>query len=297
MEKKEKKQGICMTERLFGALPMGWPTVLAFAAAAAALTAVFLICPVFKGSSFERMGVTFEAWIFFAVIIMANCNKPLEAACRTFVFFLVSQPLIYLLQVPFSALGWQLFGYYRYWFLWTLLTFPMAYIGWYIKKKNWLSVLILAPVLAFLGFTAFDSARQCLRSFPHLLITALFCLLQILLYVAAFFPDRRQKLVGLLVSAAAAAVFFFVTPQVDLTVIEPLPGEPVFSETASIAAEDSSIVNAQFHDPEAGVVYLHAQKYGSTTLVIRDEGTESRYTLEVCRDEKGQDRIRITPQE
>lgn len=297
MENKEKKQEKSLACRLFGSLPMGWSAVLAFAVAAAVLTAVFLICPVFKGSSFERLGVTFEAWIFFAVIIMANCKKPLEAACKTFVFFLVSQPLIYLFQVPFSALGWQLFGYYRYWFLWTLLTFPMAFIGWYITKRNWLSVLILSPVLAFLGFTAFDSARQCLRGFPHLLVTALFCLLQILLYVAAFFPDRRQKLVGLLIPAAAAAVFFFVTPQVDLTVIEPLPGEPAFSETASITAEDGSIVNAQFHDAEAGVVYLHAQKYGSTTLVIRDEGTESRYALEVYRDENRQDRIRITPQE
>lgn len=30
-------------------------------------------------------------------------KKPLESALKTFVFFLISQPLIYLLQVPFSA--------------------------------------------------------------------------------------------------------------------------------------------------------------------------------------------------
>ena len=100
------------------------------------LTAIFLIMPVFRNTSFERMGVYLEAWIFFAIIIMANCKTPLESALKTFIFFLISQPLIYLIQVPFSSMGWQLFGYYRTWFIWTLLTFPMAYIGWYIKKKT-----------------------------------------------------------------------------------------------------------------------------------------------------------------
>ncbi len=41
-----------------------------------------------------------------------------------FFFFLISQPLIYLLQVPFSSMGFELFIYYKYWFIWTLLTIP-----------------------------------------------------------------------------------------------------------------------------------------------------------------------------
>ena len=32
-----------------------------------------------------EIGVTFKAWIFFAVIIMSNCQKPLESALKTFV--------------------------------------------------------------------------------------------------------------------------------------------------------------------------------------------------------------------
>ena len=99
--------------RLFGGLKMSWPRVILFAVGAAVLTAVFLIVPVFKNSSFERMGVYLEAWVLFSVLIMANCRKPLEAALKTFVFFLVSQPLIYLFQVPFSWMGWGLFGYYE----------------------------------------------------------------------------------------------------------------------------------------------------------------------------------------
>ena len=189
-------------DKLFGGLPMSWPAVLLYAVGAAVLTAVFLVVPVFKETSFYRMGVYLEAWILFAVLIMANCKKPLESAVKVFVFFLVSQPLIYLLQVPFSWQGWNLFSYYGRWFILTLLTFPAAFAGWYINKRSWLSVLILAPVLAFLGSIVYSSMSETISSFPHLLLTAVFCLLQIAAYVFVFFPKSSQKLVGLAVPAA-----------------------------------------------------------------------------------------------
>ena len=92
--------------RIYGGLNMSWPVVILLAVGAAVLTLIFLFVPAFKDTSFERMGVNLEAWIFFAILIIANCEKPLEAALKTFVFFLISQPLIYLIQVPFSELGW-----------------------------------------------------------------------------------------------------------------------------------------------------------------------------------------------
>ncbi len=201
MSEKKSALGRCLN-RLFGGVKMSWPRLILFAVGAAVLTAVFLIMPVFKNSSFERMGVYLEAWVLFAVVIMANCKKPLEAALKTFVFFLISQPLIYLFQVPFSWMGWGLFGYYKTWAVWTVLTFPMALVGWFITKRNWLSVLILSPVLAFLGYTLFDCASACLAGFPRYLLAALFCLAQLVLFVAAFFPKRAQKLVGALIPAA-----------------------------------------------------------------------------------------------
>lgn len=272
---------------------MSWPAVILFAAASAVLSFIFLVLPVFKDTSFERMGVTFEAWIFLAVIIMSNCKKPLESALKTFVFFLISQPLIYLLQVPFSWLGWGIFQYYRYWFMWTLLTLPMAYIGWYIKKKNWLSVLIFAPVLAFLGYTACVCGDACIRSFPHLLIAALFCVFQIVLYVYVFFPDVMQKIVGILIPAAAAVVIALYAPQTDLQCTEPLPGNPSFSEEAAVEVDDSSICTAALHSAEEGIIYLYAHKHGVTEMAIRDGETEVRYSIEIYNDH-GTDRIDIT---
>ena len=103
-----------LTDRIFGGIKMSWGKVIALAVGCALLTTVFLLFPVFKGTSFERMGVYLEAWFLPAVLIMANTDSPKDSALKVFVFFLISQPLIYLFQVPFTELGWSIFRYYGY---------------------------------------------------------------------------------------------------------------------------------------------------------------------------------------
>ncbi len=294
-----KKSGMRrFTDKLFGGLNMSWLRVILFAVATAIVTAVFLLIPVFENTSFERMGVTFEAWIFFAVVIMANCKKPLESACKTFVFFLLSQPLIYLFQVPFSSMGWSLFGYYRYWFIWTLATFPMAFAGWYIQKKNWLSLLILAPVLFILTNDYMDGFRHAVRHFPRMIVMALFCLGQVLLYLYAFTEKLWQKLLGFLVPLAAVILLLFIRPQVQLDATQFLPGDPVLTENAVVVAEDDGraeiIIAATGPD---SMIRVRADKYGSTAFAIRDGEREYRYTLVVYEDGTGHPQIEIIPAE
>ena len=48
-----------LTDKLYGGLHMNWLAVILFAVGTAVLTAVFLIIPLFKDTSFERMGVPF----------------------------------------------------------------------------------------------------------------------------------------------------------------------------------------------------------------------------------------------
>ena len=291
-ENVEKKNWI---HKLYGGLNMSWPVVLLYAVFAAALTFAFLMLPVFKDTSFARMGVYLEAWFFFAILLMANCKKPLESALKTFVFFLVSQPLIYLFQVPFNAYGWGIFRFYRYWFILTLLTLPMAYFGWYITKRNWLSVLILAPVLAFLGVTAYDAGTACLRQPPRLLVTALFCILQIVLYVLAFFPDGKKKLIGFAIPIAAAVFMMFFVPQIDIMSTQFLPDDPVFTEEAVLKAEEGAFAEVSLAGTgEDSRVSIHATSFGSMDFSVQDGDAEYLYTLEIYEDEGGHTQIRIT---
>lgn len=91
-----------MVKKLFGRLRMTWPRLIFFAVISGIVTALIaLLVP--EGNSVKQIAVTFEAWIVLAIIIVVNCEKPLEAACKTFVYFLISQPLVYLIQVIYRA--------------------------------------------------------------------------------------------------------------------------------------------------------------------------------------------------
>ena len=82
---------------------MTWPRLIIFAVISGLVTGLIaLLVP--EGNSIRQIAVTFEVWIVIAIIIVVNCEKPLEAACKTFVFFLISQPLVYLIQVLFNSM-------------------------------------------------------------------------------------------------------------------------------------------------------------------------------------------------
>ena len=279
--------------RLFGGIEMTWPKVLLFAVGTAILTAVFLQVPLFRHTSFEQMGVTLEAWIFFAVILMSNCKKPLESAVKTFVFFLVSQPLIYLFQVPFSWQGWHLFAYYKTWFLLTIAVFPAAWVGWYLRKRNWLSLLILAPVLCFLTTVYLSAFRFTFAHFPYRLVTALFCLGQVVLYLCAFTSGVWQKVLGFALPFAAMLVLLLLQKNVvSMDVF--LPDDPVLTESAYVVEDSGPAAVTIIGTGEDSMVRIHSEKYGTTDFSIVDGGTEYRYTAEVYEDISGSVQVEIT---
>ena len=183
---------------------MSWKRVLLFSVITAAVTAVFLLIPALKGTSFENMGVYPESWLLFAILIIMNCEKPLEAGLKTFVFFLISQPLIYLLQVPFNPLGWQIFQYYPRWFLITLLCFPGGIVAWFVKKDNFLSSLILAVACALSGALLGFFAKSCLRHFPHSLLSVLLCAALGFLLPAVLLKKKTNRILPWVAAALCA---------------------------------------------------------------------------------------------
>lgn len=294
METNEKSLLRRFTDKVFGGLNMSWPAVILFAVVTAMITAVFLIVSVFKNTSFERMGVTFEAWIFFAIIIMTNCKTPVESALKTFVFFLMSQPLIYLFQVPFASMGWGLFGYYRYWFVWTLLTLPMAFAGWYIKKKNWLSLLILTPILFVLTTDYVGGFQTAFKHFPRMLLMAVFCLGQVLLYLYAFTENIWQKLLGFVIPLAVVLLLLFTRPQVEINGTLFLPNDPVLTEQAVVTVENTEIAEVSIAGTgQDSMVRVRADKYGTTAFTIEDGENRYQYTLDIYEDDAGYPQIRI----
>lgn len=195
-------------KKLFGGIYLDWKKLIIFAIIAAVYTATMAIIPITKDTSFRDISITFEWWILFGIIIICNSKSKLDSALKCFVFFLISQPLIYLLQVPFSWQGWHLFSYYKYWFIWTLLTIPMGYIGYYIKNDNILSAIILLPMLIFLGILGINYFSSMLENFPFHILSCISCFAMIVLIVLGVLSKTKLRSLCFIIVIITTIGFF-----------------------------------------------------------------------------------------
>lgn len=198
-----------MLNKLFFKNEMTWKRVILFAIITAIFSAVMLIIPFTAHTSLANPGTYPEFWLLCALIVVMNCNSPLDAGLKTFVFFLISQPLIYLIQVPFSWLGWQLFMYYPRWFIATLFTFPMAMIAYYIKKDNVLSSIILSLACALLTFMGMYFLAATLDHFPHMLLSVIFCFALVPILIIALLKKKKNRIIASVISILSLNFGFF----------------------------------------------------------------------------------------
>lgn len=192
-----------MLNRLFFNTKMTYKRVIIFAVVTAFFAALFLVLPFTVHTSLANLGTYLESWILFALIIILNCDKPIEASIKTFLFFLISQPLIYLLQVPFSYLGWQIFMFYPRWFIFTLLVFPGAYIAWYVKKDNVLSSIILSVATSILVIQGTDFLCSTLDHFPKNLLSCIFCYALAYLLINKILNNKKNKTIAYIITGLA----------------------------------------------------------------------------------------------
>jgi hypothetical protein len=132
-----------------------------------------------------------------------NSKSNLDSALKCFVFFLVSQPLVYLLQASFGPLGWGIFRYYKFWFIWTPFCFPMGHIGYYMKKGKWWGDLILLPTIIWTGNSYQSYFQDFLFSYPRYILVCLFCACAMILYPVVIFENKKIRIVGAVIGAAA----------------------------------------------------------------------------------------------
>lgn len=185
---------------------MTWPRLILFALLSGLIA---LLVP--QGYSIRQIAVTFEAWIVLAILVVTNCDKPLEAALKTFVYFLLSQPLVYLIQVPFNSLGFGLFKYYYpYWFYWTLATLPGGWIAWHIKRDGPLAALVLSVALGLLIVQGCEYLKDLLRTPPRFLLAAVFCFGAVPLLILGVLRKRSARLIAAGIAALALAACLFL---------------------------------------------------------------------------------------
>ena len=186
-------------KKLFGGIDLSWKKLFIFAIITGIYTAMMAMLPIAQNTSFADITISFEVWILFGILIIMNSKSAKESSLKCFVFFLISQPLVYLIQDVISHSNLFL-TYYRFWIIWTICTIPMGYVGYYMKKDKWWGLLILSPMLIFLGIHYSGFLGQTIYNFPYHLLSTLFCIITILLYPICIFSNKKVKVTGMIIS-------------------------------------------------------------------------------------------------
>lgn len=261
-----------LLKKLFFGIEMTWKRVIISAVLIAAYTAAMLLIPAVKLTSLRDIGGDIPCWIMFAMIIICNCKTPKEAAAKTFVFFLISQPLIYLFQVPFSEKGWSLFRYYPPWALWTVMTVPMSLLGWYTRKKGKLAPLILSALTCLLAAMAVSYLYGFLKFPPYKILSCIACVIFILMLIFGILPEKKQRIAALSIAAAALAVFGWIQFRDGVQVAGGnvlLPEGIRYEDAASVEVADSACAKAWLDD-STQELRVSMLKLGETEMTVYD---------------------------
>ncbi len=274
-------------KKIFGEIDLTWKRTIIFAIIAGAYTAIMAMIPMAKDTSFADITVSFEVWIFFGILIIMNSKSAKDSALKCFVFFLISQPLVYLIQdvIKHSNL---FITYYRNWVIWTVATIPMGFIGYYMKKDEWWGLLILAPILVFLGEHYSTYLSKTMFSFPYHLLTTLFCLITLIIYPIAIFNNKKNKVVGIVISVLIIIVMTGLAlskPTVYNTTIFVNGEEHKFDNTYKVYLTDESFGKVYIvfeKNIDDYMVNAEFKKAGKAELVLESpKGEKEIYEIDI----------------
>ncbi len=272
-----------MVKKLFGGVNFTWKKLFICAVVIGISVGLLNSIPSLFDTTITDVATYFDFWIFCGIFIITNSKSNKDSALKCFIFFLISQPLIYLCEVPFKDLGWGLFVYYKPWFIWTLLCLPMGYIGYYIKKDKWYGLLILLPIMLLLGSGLSSTIVNVKYSFPKHLINTLFVIVSFIIYPLALFNNKKLKIIGLILNIIIMILFGLkpmITPSTYDTSFKCSNEKLVYDDTYKAYLEDSSYGNLsiKYTDSiESYCIYASFKKPGNTKIILEDPNGNKQY--------------------
>lgn len=166
----------------------------------------------------------------------------------------------------------------------------MGYIGYYLKKDKWWGLLILTPILLFLGIHYNGFLGEVLYYFPYHLLSCLFCIITILIYPIYIFKNKKIKIVGIIISiliiiAATIMTLSNKTTYNTTVLISGGEQEIIFDDTYKVYLENTKLGNVHIEYDEALEDYrvdAEFKKGGKTNLILEDSnGNKIVFELDV----------------
>ena len=277
-------------KKIFGGINLTWPKVIVMAITIGIYTAVMAMLSIAKDTSFSDLTVTFEVWIFFGIFIIMNSKSAKDSALKCFIFFLISQPLVYLVQDVINHSN--LFNtYYRFWIGWTIACIPMGYIGYYMKKDKWWGLLILTPMLLLTAEECAGYLSKTMFSFPRHLLTTIFCISALIIYPLAIFNNKKIKTIGVSISSLLIVLIVLVciiNPPVYSTDILYNGEKYQFDDSYKVYLVDKKYgdLSVKYESGiEDWVIHADFKKAGKTKVVIESpDGKKTIFDISIRRD-------------
>lgn len=269
--------------KIFGNINLTWKMIIICAVVIGVSVGLLNSVSFLYDTTITDIATYFDFWIFCGIFIIMNSKSNIDSALKCFIFFLISQPLIYLCEVPFNSMGWNLFIYYKPWFIWTLLTIPMGYIGYYIKKDKWYGLLILLPVMTILGMGLSSTIVNVKYSFPNHIINTLFVIASFIVYPFVLFNNKKLKYICLIMNIIIMLIFGLkpvITPSTYETQFKCSSETFVYDDTYKAYLEDSSYgdLSIKYMDSiESYCIYASLKKPGNTKVILEDPNGNKQY--------------------
>ncbi len=147
------------------------------------------------GNVFSELGI----WIFIAITISVFSKTPLRASLNVFLLFIGMTVSYHLYTICVS--GFNPKSYMMIWYTITLISPILAFICWYAKSKNKISLMISSLILAVMFILSF-SIGMWYFYFKSIIDTILFIGTILVLYV-----NPKNSVYSLLIALLLAFVF------------------------------------------------------------------------------------------
>lgn len=285
--------------KLFGNTNITWKFLIVFSIIIGIGVGIINRIPVLENTSFQDIAIVLDMWIVLAIFIIVNCKTCKEAVAKCFIFFLISQPLIYLTEILINTFVYganfkaNFIEYFRNyyigsgllngWLKWTFLTIPGAFVAYQIKKNNILAALVLSVATCYLAFSGTYGIINMFSNgtFPYHLLNSLLCLIMAYLLIFVILTNKKERIISVIITTIGI-IISIVFININLKT-------PIMTNYQYVFEEDVKMVECEVDNHDIADVLLSedgkymdvysSSKVGTATIKTIDENGEEHYYI------------------